>query len=373
MTKRPDSKRRRPTPNSRRDWTVRLAGLAFGLACTGAVVSALGSGCSGWDPTNPFERNSPEVDRAIEEINAGKYESAEEVLSKYLGTGMCSDGGIGLPDSVRDKYNGGFDLGLVLFHVAEKYGRRFGEEEEWDAGADDPVMQQRSLEVDCALIIVKAIAADPKVPAELRARARYLAGNLEFLRRRYEEAVKEYDEALTLVPGIAEDAGGDGIGRDAAWNRAIALRRIADQKDAGSDAQDEPDSPDEADAPDAPDSDDASDGNDGDADSGDSGDDANDGGGEPDSGKDGGADSGDGGPSDGGKDAGDGGADDKKQDQPQDPQDQPAEPDPKKQPVTPEGREDDRILDQLEEAPSYQEEEAKKRAAGRQRGRMEDK
>ena len=55
----------------------------------------------------------------------------------------------------------------------------------------------------------------------------------EFLRAKYEEAVKEYDLALTLVPGLFEEAGGDGIGRDAAWNRAIALRRIEEQKDAG--------------------------------------------------------------------------------------------------------------------------------------------
>ena len=52
-------------------------------------------------------------------------------------------------------------------------------------------------------LVVRAIAADPEVPAELRARARYLAGNLEFLRKKYEDAVKEYDQALALVPGLA--------------------------------------------------------------------------------------------------------------------------------------------------------------------------
>lgn len=356
----------------RKVWLPRLAGLAFTLVCAGAFGSALSAGCSGWDPSKPFERNSPEVDEALNYIDSGAFESAEETLARYLGTGMCADGGIALPEAARDKHNGTFDLGLVLFHLAEKYGRPFGEEETGEPGAEDPKTAQRNVEIDCALIIAKAIAADPKVPVELRARARYLAGNLEFLRKRYEEAVKEYDEALTLVPGIPDDASGDGIGRDAAWNRAIALRRIQDQKDAGQDADaDSPDSDDaDADSPDSPDSDDAPDGNDGD--SGDSGDDGDaDSGPNPeDGGGDSGPDSGDAGPQDAGPDSGDGGPQDKPQDQPQDP-------DPNKPPEpatpTPQRGQDDRILEELEAAPSYQEEEAKKRAAGRRRGRMEDK
>lgn len=376
----PDPARRRSP--LRQVWVPRIAGLAFALVCAGAFGSALSAGCSGWDPTNPFERNSPQVDEALQFIDSGQFESAEDTLSRFLGTGLCADGGIALPEAARDKHSGVFDLGIVLFHIAEKYGRPFGEEETGEPGQEDPKASQRSLEIDCALIVVKAIAADPKVPVELRARARYLAGNLEFLRRRYEEAVEEYDQALTLVPGIEADASGDAIGRDAAWNRAIALRRIQDQKDAGpdADADSQPDSDGsdgddgEADAPDAPDGDDAADGDDGDADSGDSGDDASDGDAgpnPPDAGKDGGSDAGDGGPDDAGKDAGDGGKPDDKN------QDQEPQPDPDKPPEpatpTPQRGQDDRILEELEEAPSYQEEEAKKRAAGRRRGRMEDK
>ncbi|MEZ4300232.1 MAG: hypothetical protein R3B70_35120 [Polyangiaceae bacterium] len=368
-------------------WTARIAGVLFVLVSAGALSSALSAGCSGWDPSHPFERNSPEVDEALRFINSREFESAEQVLSRYLGTGVCADGGIGLPDTVRDKYNGSYDLGLVLFHIAEKYGRPFGEEEEGpDAGAEDPESQQRSLEIDCALIIVKAIAADPKIPADLRARARYLAGNLEFLRKRYEEAVKEYDESLALVPGIPEDAGGDGIGRDVAWNRSIALRRLAEQKDAGADSgedggedadadADAPDSDDaDSDAPDSPDGDDASDDADsGDADSGDDGggDSGGDSGQTPDSGgEDAGNDGGDAGKQNADDDGGADGGDDKEQ-QPQPGDPEPA--DPKKDPSAPDHSQDDRILDRLEEAPTYQEEEAKKRAAGRRRGRMEDK
>lgn len=355
-----------------RVWLGRAAGLVFVLVSAGALLSAIGPGCNGWTPSKPFERNSPEVDEAIRFIESGQFESAEQVLTRYLGTGVCEKGNIGLPDTVREKYNGSYDLGLVLFHLAEKFGRPFGEEETGETPTDDPQAEKRAAEIDCALIIVKAIAADPKVPAELRARARYLAGNLEFLRRKYEEAVEEYDQALALVPGVAEDAGNDGIGRDIAWNRAIALRRIQDQKDAGNDADADSDAPDsdDGDAPDSPDADDASDGNDGDANDGDAGEDSSDGDGgdqNTDAGPDGGKDAGGDGGDDAGGDAG--GPEDKKEEPtPGDPE--PATPkDPHAQQQTP----DDRILDRLEEAPSYQEEEAKKRAAGRRRGKMEDK
>ncbi|HMY17420.1 MAG TPA: tetratricopeptide repeat protein, partial [Polyangium sp.] len=176
---------------------ARAIGLVFFLACFLGAASYLASGCYGWDPRKPFERNSPTVDQALEDLDAGRLQSAEEALETYLNTGACSDGGIGLPDTVRQKYNGSFDLGLVLFSLAEKYGRRFGEEELSDGGpGEDELMAQRSLEVDCALIIARAIAEDTKVPIDLRARAHYLAGNLEFLRKKYEEAVKHYNDAL---------------------------------------------------------------------------------------------------------------------------------------------------------------------------------
>ncbi|XXY53028.1 hypothetical protein WME91_18035 [Sorangium sp. So ce269] len=333
----------------------RVIAIGLGAAClTGAAFSAA-SGCSGWDPTSPFERNAPAVDQAIRDLDAGNLESAAQALESYLGTGACSDAGIGLPDSVRQKPNGSFDLGLTLFHLAERYGHRFGDEGLADGGPEQEQNDAlRGIEIDCALTLVKAIAADPSVPADLRARARYLSGNLEFLRRKYEDAVKYYDQALAIIPGLFEEAGGDGIGRDAAWNRAIALRRIEEQKDAAPpDA--EPDAPPDAE-PDAGD-----DG--GDQDAGDDGgdQDAGDDGGDQDAGDDGGDQdqSPDAGPQDQPPDAG-------QPDQPEPPREEPQE-----QPQS--GRQDDRVLDQLEEAPTYQEQEAKSRA-GMRRGRsMEDK
>jgi len=339
--------------------------IGFALAClTGAVTWAT-TGCSGWDPTSPFERNSPRVNEAIEEYEAGKLESAEQILQSYLGTGPCSDAGIGLPDSVRQKPNGSFDLGLTLFHLAERYGRRFGEEEQAGGEEEDPAQaEMRNIEIECALVIVKAIAADPSVPPELRARARYLAGNLEFLRKKYEQAVAEYDQALQIVPGLDEEAGGDGIGRDAAWNRAIALRRIQDKKDASQDSPDDADGSDGDDGSDAPDT-----GPDAPDSGEDGGEDAGEDGGPPDAGPDG-SDKGDGG------DQGDAGADAGGDAAPNDGKDAAApEPDPKgeKQPASPNKQQDERILDQLEEAPTYQEQEAKSRAGVRKGRVMEDK
>src|SRR6185369_12146517 len=114
--------------------------------------------------------------------------------------------------------------------------------------AEEQLAELRNTEVECALRVVLAIANEGDVPIELRARAHYLAGNLEFLRHAYAEAVRHYDEALKLVPGMVD--GGDTIGQDAAWNRAIALERIEEEKkrDAGHDASQQPDGPQSQDA-----------------------------------------------------------------------------------------------------------------------------
>jgi tetratricopeptide (TPR) repeat protein len=325
------------------------------IALAASVVVALGlgawvaaSGCSGWDPTKPFERNAPEVDQALADLDAGKLESAADALQRYLGTGPCTDAGLGLPDLVRQRPDGSFDLGLVLFGLGERFGQRFGDETP-DGGSPDEEAA-RGMYVDCALIAVRAIAADAKVPIELRARAYYLAGNLEFLRRQYEKAVELYDDALALVPGVIEEAGGDPVGRDAAWNRAIALRRIEEQKDAGQDAEPdandsgqdaEPDGGDDAGPPDAGGDDGGQDG----------GDDQS----QPDGGQDQEPDAGEPESPDGGSGQ-DGGRQDKEEPEP-----------------PPEMQQDDRVLDRLEEAPTYQEQEAKSRAGVRRGRPMEDK
>ena len=118
------------------------------------MTSSVG-GCSGWDPTSPFEHNAPEVDKALAELDAGNARAAEDILEDYLGTGPCTDAGIGLPDTVKLKPNGSFDLGLTLFYLAESFGQPFGEEEE---GLEGPNWKRtarlRGIEINCALLIV---------------------------------------------------------------------------------------------------------------------------------------------------------------------------------------------------------------------------
>jgi hypothetical protein len=313
----------------------------LGFAALVALPAACVLACS-WDPSRPFEREAPPVKEAIGELDAGNAKGAAAVLEEYLSTGACKEGSIGLPDSVRKLPSGSFDLGLSLFKIGESFGARFGDED-GDAGSDD-ARQKRSAQVACALEIAQHIASDPEVPLDLRARARYLEGNLDFLAADYEAAVRAYDEALELAPGMVD--AGDAVGRDAAWNRAIALRRIEDKKDAGNDA-----------AP--PDGGPPGDGGNSPPDSG--------------HGDSGGSDSGGGGQdSGGGGDSStppppqpDGGSEDAAP--PQGDRDAAPPPPSRENP-------DERVLDQLENAPTVQEEDAKRRAANHRRVRgMEDK
>jgi hypothetical protein len=321
------------------------------LAILSVAASAFVAAC-GWDPSRPFERDAPQVKEAIEHYDGGDAQTAAILLEDYLLTGACNEGNIGTPNRLVERPNGTFDLGLALFKIGEAYGHRFGDEEN-DAGFLDPNLKgMRSGIVECALRILRRVAEDASQSASLRARARYLEGNLLFLTAAYQEAVTAYDKALALAPGMG-DAGPiglpdgsqatyapDPVGRDAAWNRAIALRRIEDKKDAG---------------------------NDGGGDGGEGG--AGDGGGEAggnDAGNEGGGDGG------GGNDGNDGGNDGGGQNEPDAGQDaasppppKPDEPDAGAPPPPSRQSQDDRILDQLENAPTVQQEAARKQAGRR--------
>ncbi|HMA94419.1 MAG TPA: VWA domain-containing protein [Polyangiaceae bacterium] len=187
-----------------------------------------------------FIRHSPKVDDAIYAlVDAGDAGASANILQNYLSTGKCEGGNIGTPESVKKHFFATFDLGLALFKVAESFGMRFGERATQTGGADpaaDQATAQRGDQVDCALRVVGAITALDDVPLDLMARAFYLAGNLHFLRDEWNQALEAYDRALRLVPGVPTDAS-DGIGRDAAWNRAIALQRSKEKPppDAGND------------------------------------------------------------------------------------------------------------------------------------------
>jgi hypothetical protein len=304
-----------------------------------AIAAWSACGC-GWNPSRPFDRESPAVKEAVSDLTSGDAGSATSRLEDYLSTGACKDGSIGTPDILKKRADGTFDLGLALFRIGERFGRRFGEEE-IDGGMTGDQRDQRHAQVECARRVVQAIGDDPASSIELRARAHYLEGNLAFLDGAYEDAVHAYDGALVLAPA-AEDAS-DPVGRDAAWNRAIALRRIEDKKDAGSDASQDGSPPDAA-----------GDGAQNPGDAGSGQDAAND-----NKGRDGG---------DTGHDAGNDGPE--PQSTPPDAGSEP--PEAGAQPPPAGTSEDERMLDQLENAPTLQQEEAKRHGKKRVRG-MADK
>ncbi|MBV9949934.1 MAG: VWA domain-containing protein [Myxococcales bacterium] len=318
--------------------SARQGSLVAGATLLVATASPAALPACGWNPSRPFDRDAPAVKQAIADLDAGDAASAAGRLEDYLSTGPCKDGVLGTPDLLRQRADGTFDLGLSLFRIGEQYGRRFGEEES-QAGVSEDVKSRRHSQVECARRVLEVITEDARAPAELRARAHYLDGNLSFLDGAYEPAVRAYDRALLLSPGEVD--AGDPVGRDAAWNRAIALRRAEDQKDAGNDS--------------GP--------------------------------RDGGADAaGDASPSpaDAGKNTPDAGSNERKDAEPQDHGDsgQPPPPPPDAgddrrdagPPPTPppSNDQDDRMLDQLENAPTLQQEEAKRLGKKRVRG-MADK
>lgn len=330
----------------------RASAATIATITTAALVAFLLGACDRVDAM--FTRRVPTVDEALTAFDAGDASAAATLLEGYLSTGACQGGSIGTPESVHQKANAGFDLGLALFSIGEKFGRRFGDEEGLvDAGLtpeQEVQVAERNTQIDCALRIVRLIAGDSSVPIELRARANYLAGNLEFLRREYRSAVSAYELSLKLIPGMPEDAG-DGIGRDAAYNRAIALRRIQDEenrKDSGQDsgADAAPDA--RADASQEPN---------------DSGSKPSPEGGNPSQ------DSGSNGQPDAGSPKQDGGSDNSSA--PDGGSPPPEQPPPEQQ--SPSVNQDERILDMLEGAPTLQEHDAKNRALQRGPSGMVDK
>lgn len=180
------------------------------------------SGCDRFEDT-VFSRYSPDVDEALANIASHDAGDAHAGLAEYLNTGKCKAGEIGTPETLRQFPNAAYDLGLALFDLSERFGGKLGQPPSNDPNAA-AVLAKRSREVDCALRVTRLVAFTEANPVELRAKAFFLSGNLEFLRHDYGNAVSSYDDALRLIPGgLAADLQLD-FAADAAFNRAIALR-----------------------------------------------------------------------------------------------------------------------------------------------------
>ncbi len=206
-----------------------------------AAVLLLLSACLGCERVvdRVFERYSPAVDQAIHDLDAGDTAAATQILADYLATGACDGGSSITIDDADRRFNAGLDLGLALFRQGEQQGPPFGEETDPNTGKPLPPSPERTAQIECGLSALANLNSDEDIPPGVRARAAYLAGNLEFLRGQYGVAVEYYDDSIRTSPGYLGDAG-DPIGSDAAWNRAIALSRIEESEEDGGE-QEQPD------------------------------------------------------------------------------------------------------------------------------------
>ncbi len=176
-----------------------------------------------WDPSRPLEHYAPAVDDALGVLDAGDASAAAQVLGGYLESNQCDKGQIAISQALREKERAGLDLGLVLFRVAESYGKRFVDDDH-----AQPPEGARADHVTCALAVVRELAETGTV--QDRARAAFVEGNLLFFNGAYKEAVQAYDRALLLAPPAEGDDAS--MGAAVAFNRAIALRRSKDEPDA---------------------------------------------------------------------------------------------------------------------------------------------
>lgn len=244
------------------------------LAAILPLGAALVVGACSVDLAKVFDRPDPRVEEARGALEASiatndaDLAAARMQLEEVLQWRCETDGG---KDLVVERPNASVDLGLLLFRISELVGRRFGEEEMMDAEGEEAegIAAARAAQLDCAHLLLLELANDPATPKDIALRARYLLGNFQFLSRRYKEAIAEYDEVLLAHPARGDDPPGevgapkddDAVARDAAWNRAIALKRLHD-RDAGADADSGQDGDADGDAGDA----DADGRNDGEAD-----------------------------------------------------------------------------------------------------------
>jgi len=210
----------------------------------GIATLAFASAACEWDPARPLEHYAPDVDRALAVLDAGDASAAAHVLAEYLETNECTKGQIAISKALREKERAGLDLGLVLFHVAESYGKRFTEDDRAQAAA---ASGERGDHVTCALAVVRELGESGT--AADRARAAFVEGNLLFFNGAYKDALEAYDRALAFAPPAEGDD--TSLGADVAFNRAIALARSKEDPPDAGDGGDPDGSSNDAASPDA--------------------------------------------------------------------------------------------------------------------------
>lgn len=183
-----------------------------------AVGIALCASCKdGWP-----QRAVPSVEQALRQWDAGQSQAARDVLIQYLHSGSCeAPPPPSMQDTLRAHPPAAYDFALLLSELAE--------------GPDAKSAEQRR----CVAAFARELSADLRLPADIRARAAYLLGNLHFSDKRYDDAIKAYDLALAWQApsssyGSSAADGGDGtLEERAAYNRALALRELSTPPDGG--------------------------------------------------------------------------------------------------------------------------------------------
>jgi|GEM_PF-172492 len=235
------------------------------------------SGCAPYDQL--FERDSPQVEEARAALKAGDGKKAVEILTQYLELGQCEEGVIGFGARAKSYPNASFDLGLAFGADNKPAAPGLppaspGQPGPGPAsptqpgttqpgpnatppiaglglpGQSSPALPGVGLpggapaaapkpELDCALRLLAPLADSESESAALRARALYVMGQVEMKRENFEAAADAYTRGLRFVPAEPEGQG-DAIGRDLAFNRAVALSRALEKEKQEQEKKKEP-------------------------------------------------------------------------------------------------------------------------------------
>jgi hypothetical protein len=213
-----------------------------------ALLALLALGCEPYDRL--FERDSPTVEEAKAALKSGDSKKAIELLTQFLESGECQEGVIGFGARAKAYPHAAFDLGLAF-----GTGGKLAPSPQKNAQATPPAPSIPGLglpvspadpgaqsgpggpgtppgktgELDCALRLLAPLADGESEPAALRARALYLMGQIEMQKGEFEGAADAYTRGLRFAPALPEGSG-DSLGRDLAFNRSIALLRALEKK-----------------------------------------------------------------------------------------------------------------------------------------------
>jgi hypothetical protein len=266
----------RPSPVARRK---RL------MVQVSAALLLLAAACSDWRVDRPFDRAAGDVDTASADLNANQVASAKKRLFAFLGHGACVDGKVDLPEATRNSREARYDLALALADLGTAFGGKAKNAE--TTSAQEGNAEGNSNDLACAADMAEQLElGEPDVKRRLVLRA--LLGNIRLAEHKEQAAIDAFDAVLREIanpstsfvateaaaksnatksdaavsqvdggthalPKRAEDIDLKQLADDVAFNRALALRALNKDKDGGADGGDDssPDARSDGERPDA--------------------------------------------------------------------------------------------------------------------------